>query len=87
MGAAGGDAAPILKPAQHVIALVALAIERPVAGKRSLARSDLEDTRSDAAFCQCNAEPGAIVTAVAGQFAHSRQNRQLQGVSMMHDDR
>ena len=75
MGAAvvaGGDAAPVLQAAKHVLDAMALAVERPVIGQRLLTRTRGRDARGNTAFFQRGPEPSAVVAAVAQQLTRLR---------------
>ena len=87
MGAAiiaGGDASPILELAEHVLDLVALAIEQRVMGDLDLAASGRRDTGLDALLGQ-RLEREDLAKVVLQQGALSRllqgqaQGRQIAG--------
>ena len=69
VGAACGDASPVLELGEHVLDLVALAVERFVIFQfqRLLAVFGRRDTRGGATLCQAIAEPVAVVAAIGDQ--------------------
>lgn len=86
MGAAvvaGCDTSPVLQPTEGILDAMALAVERPVIGQWQLARPRGWDARGDATLDQCGSEPGAVVAAVAEQFARPWQDRQQQGSTVV----
>ena len=62
---AGVDAPPVLEPSEHVLDLVALAIERAVVVDRLLAVGFGGDAGRDAAFGKGLAEPVGVIAFVA----------------------
>ena len=73
-----GDAAPVLKAAEHVLDAVALSIKHLVVGKRDLAAFGGGDARRDAASRQIGAEAVAVVSTVGDQVLRRRQRGQDQ---------
>jgi hypothetical protein len=64
-----GDASPVLELGEHVLDLVALAVERFVIFQRLLAVFGGRDTGDGATLCQAIAEPVAVVAAISDQRA------------------
>ena len=62
---AGMDAAPILEPAEHVLDLMARAIERLVVGDWHLSASGRGDTGRNILVEQSRSEPVAVIAATA----------------------
>lgn len=70
---AGGDPAPVLEAADHVLDAVSLAMQAFVVGELSFAASRRGDPGGDAALQQRGAEPVAVVAAVGDQLLGWRQ--------------
>ena len=64
----GGDASPILDPAEHVLDTVSLFIEDFVIVGRVSALSAGRNARRNASVFQSVTEPDGIVTAICQQF-------------------
>ena len=64
---AGMDAAPILEPAEHVLDLMARAIERLVVGDWHLSASGRGDTGRNILVEQSRSEPVAVIAAIGDQ--------------------
>ena len=62
-----GDASPVLELGEHVLDLVALAVERFVIFQRLLAVFGMRDTGDGATLFQAVAEPVAVVAAIGDQ--------------------
>ena len=68
-----GDASPVLELGEHILDLVALAVERFVVFQRLLAVFGRRDTGNDATLGQDMAEPVAVVAAIGDQRGGLRQ--------------
>src|SRR5664279_2910532 len=72
------DAPPVLEPAEHVLDLVALAIEPAVVFDRYFSIGLGGDAGGDFALCESLAEPAGVVALVGEEFPRPGQDRQHQ---------
>ena len=69
------DTAPVLEPAEHVLDLVALSVERPVVGDRHLAVDLRRYAGRDALCGQGASKPVGVIAAIRGRSSTSRIKR------------
>ena len=74
----GGNAAPVFEAAEHVLDVMALAIQRLVVWDLDLSVAPWGDAWGDPAFDQRRTEPIAVVSAITDQFLGRWQHRQDQ---------